>query len=474
MNSRRYVALGILLTFAWSCALSDDLRDLGNRAVAAFRQHHEHDARQYFEAFLHQVPSSPGALRDPQIELIMGALGCAFPDHRALGFAALKHLLKTGKNVGQSRTSIEKLLNSCSEPASVDLSATTILDKVLVSSSSGAPGVSGTSKEGNPFMKAVASVHVSTIDPSEMDKRLEETRNPAAALAPTLARFHSGAQGVVTEHFIIASDGGKQLAEGVARCLEMYRVDLTKEFDMPFPAHLITVYDTQREDQVYSLAGTLHGLELAPGTIAYSVYADLSMVGAGTPEMCGTLAHELTHLMIKGNFGDAPAWLEEGLASAVALSLPGKNHLTFQSGWRDWVLRSRWNMRPTVAQLLSLTWADFSPADYAGLQKAAAIQAMASVFVRYLAARDRLSAVYFAVRKQDLMSDLDNHRTNQQILEKELDKSIDEVDQDFVAWFTKQPSSGAPINHDANLPCKPQVSPNEMEQQPLCAPEAKN
>lgn len=482
MNSRRLSALGLFIAFAWSLAFSDDLkplRDLGKKAIAAFQQHQEEDARRYFEDFLQQAKNKPGAIRDPQIELTMGALGCAFPEHRALGVAALKHLLQTGKDVGQGRVAVEKLLNSCSGLASVDLPAAATLDQVLVSASSGAPGVSGITKGGDPFMRPVASVSVSTIDPSEMDKRLQETANPATALAPTLARYGGTTDGVVTEHFIVASDGGKKLAQGVAQCLDRYRVDLTKEFAMSFPPHLITVYNTQWEDRVYEVAGRLHGLRLAPGTIAYSVYADLSMVGVGSADMCGTLAHELTHLMIKGNFGDAPAWLEEGLASAVALSVPHGDQLSFQPGWRDRVLRSRWSMRPTVEQLLSLTWADFSPADYAGLNKAAAVQATASVFVRYLAAKNKLHPVYVEFQKQDPMADVDHQQTAQEILEKVLGKSVAEVDQDFAAWFTNQPAPGSqtvkPNTAKKDAPCKPATSESKMaQQQAACEPETKN
>jgi hypothetical protein len=89
---------------------------------------------------------------------------------------------------------------------------------------------------------------------------------------------------------------------------------------------------------------------------------------------------------------------------------------------------------------LNFTWSDFTAADYdAGLKKTATIQAMAAIFIRYLAAKDKLRAVYFGVRRQDLATDLDHYRSPQQIVEEQLGKNVAEVDRDFDAWFREQP-----------------------------------
>jgi hypothetical protein len=41
------------------------------------------------------------------------------------------------------------------------------------------------------------------------------------------------------------------------------------------------------------------------------------------------MAHELVHLLIRQNLSMSPAWLEEGLASEVALALPTANRFKF-------------------------------------------------------------------------------------------------------------------------------------------------
>jgi hypothetical protein len=472
MNSRRIWLLAILMIFAWRTASGDDLkpiRELGGTAWHAFEQHQTEDGRRYYEDFLQKVAASSIAVRDTQIQVVLGVLGCALPEHRTMGQAVLDLVLQSGKGITQIRSTLESVRDACAGSTSVPVLPSATWKLVTVSASSGI-GVSG--KGGDPSMHPVASIAVSQISQAELDKRLELTADPAKALPATLARF--GREGAVTDHFIVAVDNGTAArAQGIVACLEKYRADLISEFDMEFPSHPITVYDTAWDEMVYELAPHLHGLQLAPGTIAYSVYGDLSMAGAGSPEACGSLAHELTHLMIKGNFGDAPPWLEEGLASAVALSTPGSNHVIFEPGWRERVLRSKWNMRPSVDELLHLTWDDFSPSNSIDLSHEAAIQAMASVFVRYLSAKKKLDSVYAGVRKQDPLADANHRLSPRQVLEKEMGKTTADVDKDFVAWFEKQYPEPAPSGEPRGTarPCKPGEKPSPMKQEAPCREE---
>jgi hypothetical protein len=434
-------------------AFSDELkpfRELWNKALQAFQQQppKTEEGLKYFNEFLARVDASPQARTNSRIELMIGKMGCALalPKYRERGKINLIRARASLKdNSPTARAEIERLLSACGSDG-VELPREIAADPVMASGAGDEPGVSGSLKAGNPYSaKPVASVVVSPKDPSEMEqemeKRLAQTSNPATALAAARIRFAPRAAGIVTPHFVVVTDGGgTKLAAGVATCLDRYRVDLNQEFDMIFPPYRVTVYNTQLDGLVPRYAGQLHWLKLPPGTIAYSVYDDLSLVGAGSPQVCGSLAHELTHLMIRGNFGDAPPWLEEGLASAVALATPEYNHLSFHPGWRDHVLQSNLSPRPSVSDLLNFTWSDFTAADYdAGLKKTATIQAMAAIFIRYLAAKDKLRAVYFGVRRQDLATDLDHYRSPQQIVEEQLGKNVAEVDRDFDAWFREQP-----------------------------------
>ena len=59
----------------------------------------------------------------------------------------------------------------------------------------------------------------------------------------------------------------------------------------------------------------------AAGGLVYLDGANMNaLVGIAAPEACGSMAHELVHLTIRSSFPMSPPWLEEGLASAVALA----------------------------------------------------------------------------------------------------------------------------------------------------------
>jgi hypothetical protein len=182
-------------------------------------------------------------------------------------------------------------------------------------------------------------------------------------------------------------------------------------------------------------------VDLPLGTVAYSVFEDLSIVGIDDFEACGSLAHELVHLAIRQNFGDSPAWLEEGLASEVAVAEPKQNTFGFSNSWRDEMLRRHWDLRPSVSELLSKTWADYTANDITQVDRVAALQAMAASFIRYLDAKQKLGPVYFAMRES---LSLPSAQSDQNILQSKLGMNLVQIDSDFLKWFGYHPQIADP------------------------------
>ena len=79
--------------------------------------------------------------------------------------------------------------------------------------------------------------------------------------------------------------------------------------------------------------------------------------------------------------------------------------------------------------------------------------------------------MYFAVRSQDLNADLKHYRSSQEILEKELGKNIEDIDRDFMDWFTKSSAEKGNNNPTHDKPCKASanIDPREQQQAP-CGP----
>ncbi|WP_263418388.1 hypothetical protein [Terriglobus albidus] len=261
------------------------------------------------------------------------------------------------------------------------------------------------------------------------------------------------------DQFLVFSDlPDNAVAMRTGVCLAPYKSSLIRDFKMELPNDMVLVYALPIVGSVNEYAEALHRLQLPPGTVAYSVYEDLSIVGMGGEESCGTLAHELTHLMIRGNFGDAPAWLEEGLASEIAVGIPSVNSFLFEKSWRDEMLQKEWSQRPSLATLIDGGWDMYQAKSQDDLQRAAAVNAMAACFVRYLDKQGVLREVYSQIKNQGSDAEQTPQVDQKEILQSALRKPFAEIEQNFSVWFSDEmkpaPSRPAAARHSA----KPSVS----------------
>jgi hypothetical protein len=183
---------------------------------------------------------------------------------------------------------------------------------------------------------------------------------------------------------------------------------------------MVTAYSVPDDSAVYEYAQKLHGLNLPIGVIAYSVPDDMSLVSTDRGEVCGSMAHELVHLLIRQSFPGAPAWLEEGLASEVAIATPTPQSLRFGWSWRDQKLQIHDDEIPTVSDLLKMPWSALNAYSESGAWSAEANQAMVAVFIRYLDYRGKLREIYFKARDRHVSADLSGVTSYQAIVEEEL------------------------------------------------------
>jgi hypothetical protein len=274
---------------------------------------------------------------------------------------------------------------------------------------------------------------ISPVPVSELKKRIYGIDHAQDALNASLARQDGRARGAFASGFVVTSTVPLS-PEETGKCLALYRRPLKAQFQMESPEPLITVY-VVKLGEVPKYAQDLHGVKLPLGTVAYSVFEDLSIVGVAGYSTCGSLAHELVHLSIRVSFGDAPAWLEEGLASAVAVARPQEDTFRFGKSWREDMLNRHWDLRPSVAQLLDKTWTDYTSDQAVQMSRVAALHAMAASFIRYLDSKNKLVPVYLAIR--DTLSK-PTARSDKDILEAELAMSVERIDADFVQWLGRK------------------------------------
>lgn len=274
----------------------------------------------------------------------------------------------------------------------------------------------------------------------------QRTLNPAF---PTNRTQNSGDRGreqvQVTQQPLSTSTGaGKSDLIRVGEDLQRYAQYFISEYGMKTPDYLITVYFAPNVNELRSLATNIHGIELPRGSIGYSYPVDQSMVAWADGSAYGTFAHELFHLMLRGNFGDAPPWLDEGMAALYEVSGFEGDRAVGRNNWRHRILRDLWGIRPSLRQLVQMNRKDFDDVDptphisggdeklVAGARQSAN-HATARYFMFYLQERRELSAVYRAFFNRDV-SDQPGRKAVE-LVESVLGRSLDQVDDDFARWF---------------------------------------
>jgi hypothetical protein len=386
---------------------------------------------------------------DWQIEYLVGSLDCQFPDAKASGARILEDVLQDERALNSAgEDELRRQIAACT--ASPRASSGTswaglpqdVADAVAHYQT---PGVRGNMKGG--FDRDVSEESTQAVSPlpvSELLARRVPLDQPQKALAAALRRLPAGATGGVVQGFaVVIPTPDRARALGIGNCLSRYLPPLHKQFQIEPSDYVVTVYTADSTQEVYDYARTLHGLDLPAGVVAYSVPEDMSLAAVAAPDACGSMAHELVHLLIKRNFPVSPAWLEEGLASEVAVAAPTPTAFKFSYSWRDSILKDYPDLRPKVSDLIEMPWSNFSVSNPFQIHQVAAIQAMAAVFIRYLDAKGKLSATYFAVRDQHLNPDYSSIKSYREILETELGMNISKIDEDFGRWFAGQSDSAA-------------------------------
>jgi hypothetical protein len=400
---------------------------------------------------------------DWRTEYLAGSLDCQFADTRNLGAQVLNDILQNNRALNeQGNAELSRVLKACQAPVQSSAAAPPIPANLLDASAHFTqPGVSGATKSGDSYTppREFHSI-LAKVSSVELEARRVPVSNPQAALDHALTSIGQPSEGTTKGGFAVAElHGTRSDAAGVADCLARYASPMKIEFQIEPSRFMLTVYVVPERVDVYEMARRLHGLVLPPGVIAYSVPEDMSLTSQGGLFDCGSMAHEMVHLLIKDKFPGAPAWLEEGLASEVAVANPTPSKFVFGWSWRDKVLYPETEGRPTINELLDMSWADFSEdPDYS----TSYIQATAAVFVRYLDQRGKLQPVYFAVRDHHLAADLSTYRSYREILEDVFHEPLNTIQADFNTWFAQQYRVNSPASESYSDPVSSAPS------QPVC------
>ncbi len=424
----------------------DAVNALWKQTVTAVR----HDDNQAARASLAQFTAAASRYvqahgRSWQIEYLVGSIDCMFADKRTTGAEFLQDILTNNRSLNEAgQAELRRQITACHDTpqeSSSTVETATPPDVTEVSTHYQSVGISGDMKGGGDVRDAQeSSGAVSPIPEAELAARLVPVDEPERALHEAMARLSPSAHGAANEGFVVVTATGSEAqARTTTACLASYARPLNFEFQIHSSRYMITAYSATYADAVYQYAEKLHGLKLPFGVLAYSVPDDMSLVSAEFGENCGSMAHELVHLLIKQSFHGAPAWLEEGLASEVAIATPMPQAFRFEWSWRDdRLLRDEEQFPLSVRDLLDMPWSALNAYDRSEIRRAEANQAMAAVFIRYLDAKRKLPAIYFAARDGHVSADLSGFRTYREIVEEKMGMPSDAIETDFKAWFKSE------------------------------------
>jgi hypothetical protein len=238
--------------------------------------------------------------------------------------------------------------------------------------------------------------------------------------------------------------------KAIGQGLESYINFFSQEYGMKKPESFIKIYGATNDNYLQILAQQLHGVQMGLYIIGYSVSEDLSMVvifPSWDHSLYGTSKHELFHLMIRDDFGDAPPWLEEGMAALYEGSEFKGTKIVGDQNWRELGLRVGANKRPSIKELVAMDWSQYNsegrePEGAEALQfsKVAVTHATARYFMMYLDRKGKLAEIYKKMRETKIDDSFRLIKPDAKtVLEESLRKSIDEIDKDFINWFDKLP-----------------------------------
>lgn len=264
-----------------------------------------------------------------------------------------------------------------------------------------------------------------------------EPLRPAGASVRPIGRFV----------FVVAAGQTDAELRKLAELLEGYVDFLSSTFGMTPPDRYITIYLMPDVDGVRAVAKAVHGLDVNPSTLGYTFQDDLSAVAMIHKAEGGTLLHELFHLLVRGSFGDAPQWLDEGYASLYEVSTYTGSTFRGEPNWRGRMLREFGGEAPTLATLVASPWFSFDRADQAAppgrpsweaeysAEAVAAHLATARYFALYLQQKGKLGTVYRAFQARDPGAADDPGAESVVLVEQALGQPIARVQADYNAWL---------------------------------------
>lgn len=362
------------------------------------------------------------------------------------------HILKSYNLTEESKINIEDDQQSCSRPQQPRQRSNPFSLAVLQTlATTEAPESVSRGKGGrtsfNCNVKPPRITTIRQVTKAELQARLFDFDQGEDAISAYKSILGPGYSISYAGRFIIISKGSSQVnqeeASEISRRLQRAYDFYVEFYDMRLPDKFISVFLLPKESLVPT-AEKLHGIRIPDSFWGYSNISDLSLVGWADQTAIGTLFHEMFHLLIRTEIGDAPPWLDEGLASVYEQTRWEDNVLKgLIYGWRfnkvltpaykDSELRYR---IPKLGDLLEKNWDEYDGAKAGDICTVSIHYAYGRNFMVFLQEKKLLHDLFIAMRDR-VQIDEDGGvtiLTSTQVIEELFAMPIDEVEAQLIRW----------------------------------------
>jgi len=255
---------------------------------------------------------------------------------------------------------------------------------------------------------------------------------------------------------VVATAAVPQLQlRAVANYLTGLQQNYAERYGYRQPPYRTVVHLVNTENEFPAIAERGLGQRVPKGVIGLSDTQTNSIVMAlyidyVDPQYCGTVQHELMHLLINYNNPFLPPWLSEGLPSLHEVTT--QNGMTGMPNWRGQILREVYRQNaeallPNMKELITADWSNFhgyssqADGDYVDLSQQALNYAYNRYFLLFLQGNELLLPVFQAFSNNQPGRD-GALQTPEELILASTGKNIEELDQAFRAVLEQFLRSG--------------------------------
>lgn len=374
-------------------------------------------------------------------------------DQKSKSIEWFDYILKNYKIESESKQKINNDRASCARPNQPSFGGDVFDVNILQAlASMEAPQSTTRGKEGYVTFDCTQSqqsfITKNIISQEELQSRLFELNQSTAAISKFKSTLGPEYQVKQAGRFILITYGNTNINNEEARAVS---ADLQQAFDFYVkyyglrpPDKLLTVCLLPNKQILQETALTLHGIDIPRSNWGYSNTADLTLLGWSDKDHIGTLLHELFHLMIRTDIGDAPPWLDEGIASLYEHSTwNGGNIKGSVENWRTDVLKKAYDSDklksriPTLEDFLIKNWDEFDGSKAGDVCNISINYAYGRNFIVYLQEKNKLQSVFEGMKTRTTIDENYNltSYSSVEIIERSLGSPIAKVEKRFLKWL---------------------------------------